>query len=429
LGARFFLQGVFMTKNVITKVALAALATAATAGVAHAQSAPAPTHSTSWTGTVGEDRFGEARFKMRGRFQYDVYSSDWDSGTADDGARSYVRRAFLGVQGRLTEHFRYKVDFVLAPGAANPTTTGGNEDEVAVDDAFLEYVGDDWSIVIGEHNITSPLEDRISSLDIPFAERSSIINAFEYGRLAGIGFLTGGANWSFAAAYQGESLNQTESFALDEATALSGRFTWAPIFETSPEGVTLVHVGASVRLRDQGDNSAFRYRARPLNGRNTRYVDTGVLTGATEDTTYGVEAAVQYGAFGAQAEYMLLEGDATAGSYEFDGWYVDLYWSLTGESRNYRGNQGSFGAIAPRHSVAEGGAGHWMLSARYDTIDLTDTGGSSRGEQTAWALGLDWVPVDHVRFKLNWAQSDMDRVTSTTDDEAQIVTLRTQFDF
>src|SRR5690606_33211245 len=155
-------------KNVLSKVALAALATAATTTVAHAQSSPS--HTTSWTGTVGEDRYGDARFKMRGRFQYDLYSSDWDVGTADDGTRSYVRRAFLGVQGRFNENWRYKVDFVLTPGAS----------EVNVDDAFLEYVTDNWSIVIGESNVTSPLEDRISSLDIPFNERSSIINAFEY---------------------------------------------------------------------------------------------------------------------------------------------------------------------------------------------------------------------------------------------------------
>jgi phosphate-selective porin OprO/OprP len=174
-----------MTKNIITTAALAALATAATATAAHAQTAPS--HSTSWTGTVGEDRYGDARFKVRGRFQYDMSSVDWDN-DSDDGFHSYTRRAFLGVQGRFSEHWRYKVDFVLSPG-------NNADEQVGVDDAFLEYVGDDWSIVIGEANITSPLEDRISSLDIPFIERSGIINAFGYGRLAGIGVLTGGANW------------------------------------------------------------------------------------------------------------------------------------------------------------------------------------------------------------------------------------------
>ena len=406
-------------KQALTTAVLAALATAVGAGAAHAQSSPS--HTTSWTGTVGEDRYGDARFKMRGRFQYDLYDSDWDIGTADDGTRSYVRRAFLGVQGRLTEHWRYKVDFVLTPGAS----------EVNVDDAFLEYVGDDWSIVIGEHNITSPLEDRISSLDIPFNERSSIINAFEYGRRAGIGFLTGGANWSFSAAAQGESLNTAgETFAVDEATALSARFTFAPIFETTPEGVTLVHLGVHARQREQGDNADFRYRTRPFNGRNTRHIDTGTLAGAESDTTLGVEAAVQFGRFGAQAEYMVLDGDATAGDYTFDGYYVDVYWSLTGESRSYRGNQGSFGAIAPsRPFGTDGGWGHWMLSGRYDFIDLSDLGGASRGEQSAWGVGLDWVPIDHVRFKLNYAFSDMDRVGAGVDDEAQIITLRSQFDF
>ncbi len=407
-------------RQAFTTAALAALATAAGASAAQAQTPPAPTHTTSWTGTVGEDRFGDARFKMRGRFQYDLYDSEWDVGTADNGSRSYVRRAFLGVQGRLTEHWRYKVDFVLTPGAS----------EVNVDDAFLEYVSDNWSFVIGEHNITSPLEDRISSLDIPFNERSSIINAFEYGRRAGLGFIAGGANWSASAAYQGESLNTAgENYAIDEATALSGRFTFAPIFETSPEGVTLVHLGVHARQREQGDNADFRYRTRPFNGRNTRHIDSGTLAGAESDTTLGAEASVQFGPFGAQAEYMWLDGDATAGEYNYDGYYVDLYWSITGESRSYRGNQGSFGAIAPRSPMGQGGIGHLMLSARYDFIDLSDdVGGGSVGEQTAYGVGLDWIPIDHVRFKLNYALSDMDR-TVGTDDEAQIVTLRTQFDF
>lgn len=406
------------TKKVFTTAALAALATAASVAGAAAQSSPS--HSTSWTGTVGEDRYGESRFKMRGRFQYDISSQSWDN-NSDDGTRSYTRRAFLGVQGRFTEHWRYKVDFVLTPGAS----------EVNVDDAFLEYVGDDWSIVIGEANVTSPLEDRISSLDIPFIERSSIINSFGYGRLAGVGFLTGGANWSASAAVQGESLNSTgDDFNTDETTAVSGRFTFAPIFETTPEGTTLVHLGVSARLRDTGDNSDFNYRPRPLNGRGDRWIANASI--GDNDTTYGVEAAVQFGAFGAQAEYMQLNGE-TSGGVDFDasGYYVDVYWSLTGESRSYRGNQGSFGAIAPRHSVAEGGPGHWMLAARYDYIDLSDTAfGAQRGEQSAWALGLDWVPVDHVRFKLNYATTEMDRTApASVDADADIITLRTQFDF
>jgi phosphate-selective porin OprO/OprP len=406
-------------KHALTTAALAALAAAggvaAAPGEAHAQA------TTSWNGAP-ETREGEQRFKVRGRFQYDIQSNDWDI-LAEDGTRSYTRRAFLGAQGRLTEHWRYKVDFILTPSS----------ETIGVDDAFLEYVTDDWSIVIGEHNITSPLEDRISSLDIPFIERSSVINAFEYGRRAGVGFITGGANWHWSAALQGDSLNNADtSFAADEATAVSSRFTFAPIFESSPEGTTLVHLGVHVRQRDAGGDADARIRTRPLNGRGSRWIDAGSVAANRfdSDLSWGGELSLQYGPFGATAEYITMEGETGGGTeLQYDGYYVDLFWSLTGESRAYRGNQGAFAAISPSTPVTqEGGWGHWMLSARYDYLDLSDGADPQRGEQTAYAVGLDWVPLDHVRFKLNYAQSDMDR-TVGTDDEAQIITLRTQFDF
>jgi phosphate-selective porin OprO and OprP len=419
-------------KNVLSKVALAALAAAggivASNGTAHAQTAP----TIQPMNGAPEIRDGEQRFKVRGRFQYDVYSNEWD-GLEEDGNRSYVRRAFIGAQGRLSDHWRYKVDFVLNPGASG-ASSGSNEDEVAVDDAYLEYAGDFYSIVIGENNVTSPLEDRTSSLDIPFLERSSYINAFGYGRAAGVAGLITGANWMFAAGVYGDSLNNREtSFANDETASVSGRFTWAPIFETSPDGVTLVHVGVSARQRYMGDDSTFAYQTRPLNGRGTRWIDLGLA--GESDLSLGAEVAVQYNAFGVTAEYGQLEGETAAGvEYEATGYYVDAQWSLTGEPRAYRGNQGSFGPTVPLRAVTQGGWGHWALKARYDFVDLSDSVGSpiTRGEQSAWAVGLDWVPLDHVRFMLNYASTEMDRTgtdIAATDDEAQVISLRSQFDF
>ena len=427
-------------KNVLSKVALAALAaaggTVALASTAHAQDV-----TQSWTGTVAEDRAGEARFKMRGRLQYDVYSNEWDApgGSVDteDGTRSYIRRAFLGVQGRFSDNWRYKVDFVLNPGASVDDATTGDQ-AVAVDDAYLEYAGDFFSVVIGENNVTSPMEDRTSSLDIPFIERSSIINAYGYGRAAGVAGLVTGANWMAAFGVYGDSLNNSDSgFTNSEQTSISGRFTWAPIFETSPEGVTLLHLGVSARQRYNGDDSLYRYRARPLNGRGSRWVEAGSGAGSTaeSDISYGFEVSGQYNAFGFTAEYITLEGETTAGGeLESDGYYVDLTWSLTGEARSYRGNQGSFGPVAPEHPITEGGLGHWGLIARYDYIDLSDLDfGGARGEQTAWGLGVNWVPIDHVRFMLNYADTEADRVNNvpvnSPDADAQVISLRTQFDF
>lgn len=427
-------------KNVLSKAALAALAAtgglAVSADVAQAQSTP----TIQPMNGAPEIRDGEQRFKVRGRFQYDVYSSEWDV-LDEDATRSYVRRAFLGAQGRLSEHWRYKVDFVLNPGAAEGDSTGGQD--VAVDDAYLEYAGDFFSVVIGENNVTSPLEDRTSSLDIPFLERSSIINTYGYGRAAGVAGLLTGANWMAAVGVYGDSLNNSDSnFALDEQFSVSGRFTWAPIFETSPDGVTLLHLGVSARARSSGDDGgatqeAFRYRARPLNGRGSRWVEASSTALAESDTSYGFEIAGQYNAFGFTAEYITLEGessnDAPQQKFESDGYYVDLNWSLTGEPRSYRGNQGSFGPVVPRHPMSEGGLGHIDIGLRYDFIDLSDVDfGGNRGEQTSYAVALNWVPVDHVRFMLNYASTEADRTAGTAtagDAEADVISLRTQFDF
>ncbi|MBY0569381.1 MAG: hypothetical protein K2P70_18880 [Hyphomonadaceae bacterium] len=436
-------------KNVLSRAALAALAASAagvaTTGVAHAQA----TINSPVSGAP-EIREGQQRFRMRGRIQFDAYSNEWDASVAsplvspsvnlEDGSRTYIRRAFLGVQGRFTDNWRYKIDFILNPGAGvDDAATGDNA--VAVDDAFLEYAGDFYSVVIGENNITSPLEDRTSSLDIPMIERSSIINAYGYGRAAGVAGLITGANWMAAVGVYGDSLNNSDSnFANSEQTSISGRFTWAPIFETSPDSYTLLHLGVSARQRYNGDDALFRYRPRPLNGRGSRWVETSSGSALQDDTAYGFEVAGQYNAFGFTAEYITISGETPAGvELESDGYYVDVTWSLTGEPRSYRGNQGSFGPIVPRSSVADGGWGHWGLIARYDFIDLTDPdGGSARGEQTAWAVGLNWVPVERVRFMLNYADTEMDRVVNTfpvaptasaPDADARVITLRTQFDF
>jgi phosphate-selective porin OprO and OprP len=414
-------------KNVLSKVALAALAATggiAAAGTAQAQSTP----TIQPMNGAPEIRDGEQRFKVRGRFQYDVYASEWDI-LNEDAQRSYVRRAFIGAQGRFSDRWRYKVDFVLNPGSAEGDATGGQD--VAVDDAYLEYAGDFFSIVIGENNVTSPLEDRTSSLDIPFIERSSIINAYGYGRAAGVAGLIAGANWMATLGVYGDSLNnQDNNFANDEQASVSGRFTWAPIFESSPDSYTLLHLGVSGRQRYNGDDGLFRYRPRPLNGRGSRWIESSSGSATESDQSFGFEVAGQWNSFGVTAEYITLTGETPAGvEIESDGYYVDVTWSLTGEPRAYRGNQGSFGPVVPERPITQGGWGHWDIIGRYDFIDLSDPdAGSSAGEQSAFGVGLNWAPVDHVRFMLNYAQTDLDR-NAGVDEEAQVMTLRSQFDF
>lgn len=50
---------------------------------------------------------------------------------------------------------------MLNPGAGVDDAATG-DGAIAVNDAYLEYAGDFYSFVIGENNVTSPLEDRTS---------------------------------------------------------------------------------------------------------------------------------------------------------------------------------------------------------------------------------------------------------------------------
>jgi phosphate-selective porin OprO/OprP len=465
-----------MKKNkVFVTAALAALTSATgvavTTAAANAQTAaPPPTVTTRWSGAP-ETREEDRRFRVNGRLMYDVASTDADfsspAGAAFvDGARSYFRRAFLGVEGRLTEQWRYNVKFDFALSGS-----------VNLDDAYLEYAGRDWSAIIGNNNAIAAMEDRDSSLNIPFNERSFIVSGAGWGKRPGVAWLASGGNWSLGAALQSNDQANTTDTAANgtEAYFIAARGTWAPIYQQTPEGTTVLHLGASVRDRDIGDGAGntlgalFTYGPGALSNKANNNAAVG---GADHDLWIGAEGAFQWNAFGIEAEYAQIStqdgasgaGSANArlqaGDADITGYYVDLFWSPTGESRVYRAQDGSWGAVRPLRTLgSDGGTGHIMLSARYEDWDATDANfdavpasGSAadvaaanaadrRSELTAWTLGAAWVPVEHVKFQLNYSNTEIDYVDNTSDisttaglqtlldNEITAVTLRTQLDW
>jgi phosphate-selective porin OprO/OprP len=460
-----------LKKNALKNAALMALAAAGglSAGVsaANAQTAapaPAPTVTTRWSGSP-ETREEDRRFRVNGRLQYDAYNIQGDfPGASNDASytRTSVRRAFLGVEGRFTEQWRYNVKFAFVPGASAASTTnicqniatnvirstssacdsvtersitvatGGGADDVTLDDAYLEYAGDSYSIFIGQNNAITPMEDRTSSLNIPFNERAAYINAFGFAKVIGVDFLTNGGNWSWGIGLHGDDVGNPEPGSVsraNEAAFVITRGTWAPIYSRTPEGLNLLHVGATARYRDNGGDSTFNYQARPSVGFGNRYVTTG---GAGEgDTFYGGEFAFQHNAFGVDGEYGVLDARPSSGAAEsqFSGGYFDIFWSPTGESRNYNASDGSFGRITPLRTLgSDGGIGHVMLGLRYDFLDLTD-GTIDGGEQTSITGGVSWMPISYVKFQLNYTTHDIERPASIEEGNVDVITLRTQIDW
>ncbi|HVZ99555.1 MAG TPA: porin [Caulobacterales bacterium] len=426
------------TKDFIGTAALAALTTAAGFAIATPASADVTTRWNGATETREEDR----RFHVSGRFMYDVAYTDADcanagcTGANEAGIRSYARRAFIGVDGRLTEHWRYNAKFDFGFGSAG---------SIKADDFYLEYAGDAGSLFFGNGNWVSPMEDRDSSLNIPFNERSFLITALGFGKKPGVGYLTNGGNWSAGVAVQSPDGLDTGDTASNgsEPFFVIGRGTWAPIYQQTPEGTMFLHLGLDLRYRNNGNgsgnalNGTFSYSPGALSNKSSNNAGVGAAAG---DTYYGAEFAFQWNSLGFDGEYGKAQtrdyvGNATQlGDADLTGWYVDVFWSPTGESRRYNAADGSFGGVSPARTLgSDGGIGHIMLSGRIEELDLSDANfGANANESKAWTVGATWVPISHVKFQLNYSQTDVDYTVNNAahvDNTIDAVTLRTQFDW
>lgn len=483
-----------MTKTALTgHTALAALAIAAAAPALAEPPAAAPVASTpetkpaakpatatSWSGGAPKSSEGEKSFKPSGRIQYDVFNLETDGASATDQnySRSLVRRIYLGAEGQFDANWRYKVDLAFQPGAdqASSTTTtlrlcqdngtaaiaqranclvgetdrgpvvtsvstSGADTEVGFDFAYLQYVSGPWEITLGQNNMTSPMEDRASALNTPFNERSPYITAFGFSKAMGVAVNTSGDNWSAGVGVYGDDLNNPESNNTSETVAVQARGTWAPYLEKTANGLSLIHLGATARYRDNSGGEdvtnirgpGFRYRARPNTGWGDRFVDTG-STAFAQDSFLGGEFIAQHNQFSLSGELGQLKAKPQSGSPSaglnpsFTGGYVDFFWSPTGESRNYKAKEGTFGRTTPLSSFGENGIGAIMLGARYDFLDLTD-GSIDGGEQKGFTLQGTWQPISFLKFQLDYSRLDIERPSSPLSGRADVITMRSQIEW
>ena len=325
-------------------------------------------------------------FKFRGRLYLDAASARVDTTGRDESyTSSEMRTGRFGVEGSWFG-FEYKVEFDFA------------DDSVTAKDVSIEWDGGDFSIIIGNQKTPNSLEEITSSRYTTFMERGQVTDAFRLDRRLGVAIATGGDNYSFrAGVFGGNPSEDASGSSLSESWAVAGRFTFTPINTANQ----VLHLGASARLYDRGDNSgtAIRVRSRPNVHLAERLVD--VNTGADQSMLYGVEAAWISGPLHVHGEYMAEDADGSTD--DFQGYFVNVGWFLTGEQRAYRASSGAFRRTSPANPVSAGGNGAWEVAGRYDYID-TDSGGAL----TTFTAGLNWYPESHVRFMLNAVVGDVD---------------------
>lgn len=379
---------------------------------------------------------GMFEMALRGRAHFDTasYSQDDDGLPAiapgrDLGSGSNFRRAHLGVEGKFMRDWGFQLEMNFGGSGA--------EGAGVINDAWISYSGiKPVTIFVGALKPSMTMDDTTSSNEITFIERATAANlATSFGGGDGrTAFGVRGNEGNFYASlyYTGALIGEGGT---DEQSALVGRAA----YHFQPDKDSTVHIGASGTKvfafnQPPGSASIFTLQDRPeLRVDATRLASTGTLN-VEGAQVYGPEFGFNWKNIYGQAEYYRYDIDRIgAPEANFDAWYVQATYILTGESRPYDVKTASFGAPKPNGPFGFGGSlGAWELAARYSVANLDDqasnatclatvSGGSATlnpaaasscirgGDQDIITLGVNWYPNRNVRFMLNYLIADVDR--------------------
>ncbi|MEZ5814448.1 MAG: porin [Alphaproteobacteria bacterium] len=366
-----------------------------------------------------ESTDGKYSFQPFGRVHLDATAFDDDKFDHADNAN--FRRARLGFKGNLGEDFKYKSEIDFA---------GEN---VAFKEVTLTYTGlDAADIKIGHQKPFVGMEQNTSSNYLMFIERSAPTNAFTRDEELGLNVLAGGKNWSLGAGIFNEDGGNT-STGDDEDITYDVRGSVNVLGLANEDTKNVLHLGAGYSYRNP--TGTVRFRARPGTGDGARQIDTGSFGAVDSVGVYNAELAAVAGPLSFQGEYFKADANRSGGNQDadFDGYYAQAGWLITGESRPYKGKTGNFSRVKPKNpfSLKEGGWGAWELLARYDNTDLNDTSaGITGGEMDTTSVGVNWHLTDHVRLMANVIDVDTDNNAATAaNDDPTIYNVRAQWDF
>jgi len=394
---------------------------------------------------------GKFSLAIRSLLQYDAaYYSQNDrarSGT-DLSSGSNFRRARIGVAGKAFGDWSYS--FLYELGGSGAESTG-------LSDAYIQYDGfKGLKIRTGAYSTPQGLDDQTGAGDTLFLERAAPADlargiAGADGRKNLIGFIASGEDYFASVNWTGARTHEAAVF--DGQQAVVGRAAYR-VYKDANTNILLSGGGSYVfKLAESnaGPNgvSNINIQQRPENVVDgTRLVGTGNIN-ASKVGVWGIETGANYKNLYVQAGYFGFDVKRRASALpdpNFDGWYVQGSWILTGESRRYDAETAAWRNPRPDKPFGfkEAGLGAWELTARYSQLDLdyrpgaagaavvAATGGIRGGKQTGYTTGFNWYPNNVVRFTFNYQHLDIDRLGNTglsIGQKVDIITGRAQVAF
>ncbi len=388
----------------------------------------------------------EFSFKLGGRLQADYGTFDgFYTRNGNNADAAYFRRAFLELSGTVYKDWKYVISYDLAHNA-------GNSDDGYFDEASVTYTGfNPVNIRVGRFDPDFGLEKATSSKWITAIERSAIyeiadwVNGHENGLgvqassvIGNMAFMSGGVSAKDSNDTDGESVKQ---------------FNLRGVFAPMAEPGNVLHLGLNYANRGLDDVAAdgrirprLTVRGVSTNGGNDAGTNgnravfggfQGVAGDFDSDSAWGAELAYAMGPFSAQAEYLARKLKADRAGVEdikANGYYAQLAYTLTGESRGYRLDGARFDAIKPSDKQL----GAWEVFYRYDNIKVEDdnvtvaTTTREVGDTKAklHTVGVNWYVNDVVKVAANYVKAETDKITNTAgDDDGDAFVMRVQYAF
>lgn len=366
---------------------------------------------------------GKYFFKIGGRIQLDYNHFDGVINEEEDenGSDLFFRRARLEIE--------CKYEDWLCTMAYNLTDGG------SIDLLNTTYAG--WGplglVTFGQQKENFGLEDTGSSKWITAMERSMPANAFDTGNTVGVKLSGSTPLITYSIGAFKNSID-SEDNSLDFAT--TGRFVVRPLHE---EG-SLVHIGAGFTQRD-GMFTSLGSRLGVRGGETGALVNRGRSLyapglAADEMSAWNGEFAASFGPLHFMAEYFdgELSGMDGAPDIEVNGYYGQLGWILTGETRTYKNDIAAFDKIKPT-----GFNGAFEVFARFDSLDFSDNVGNpfiatpTGDEAQTITLGINWYANSAIKVSLNYVHAEVDEGLPTADgglvDDGDALVARLQFVF
>ncbi len=409
---------------------------------------------------------GDGRFSLslRGRFhadwgtyfQDDTYAAGVPTSQRDLSGGAFIRRAQFGVEGKAWNDFWYEMRFDFGGS--------GTEGNGLVNLMRVAYSPDpDWRINAGIIQPIFTYADTVSSNDITFIERASIVTMAKdaFGgddKRRGVELtyqhehlFWPGDNVVISTAFTGQQISQADT--RDETTFWLGRAAW----RLWNDGLSNFQIGASAsQLLDiQGTPPhILTFSDRPeQRSDGTALITTNNVAGGTctalaaanNNCAMAVDGAFMYGfEAGLNLENFYIGGEyfnfqtsrdaprfntGTTAEPEFSGWYVEGSWFITGESKPYAAKStsnnyavwGTPRVIKP-FSLSGDSWGAWELAVRYSNADLNfnegvvgaavPLGGVRGGEQNIWTLGINWYLNNNIRMMFDVNDVDIDQIAA-----------------